>query len=86
MNIVIIGTGHSLIIYREELDLTLSILPCRQGRIDNEENGRTPPKLGRSTPLGIWDGFPNTYLILIQHGYNFYILGFPGSGLVTRAR
>ena len=23
MNIVIIGTGHSLIIYREELDLTL---------------------------------------------------------------
>ena len=81
MNIAIIGTGHSLIIYREELDLTLSILPCRQGM-----NGRTPPRLGRSTPLGIGDAFPNTSLILIQHGYNFYILGFPGSGLVTRAR
>ena len=40
---------------REGLDLTLSILPCLQGRIsqctpqgrsDDELNGRTPPKLG----------------------------------------
>ena len=61
--------NHSLIISREGLILTLSILPCPQGwiswsiprdRIDDEENVRTPPKLGKYLeihPLRPWD-FP----------------------------
>ena len=104
---VCIEKSQSLIISREGLILTLSILPCPQGRI----SGSTPCRkidderlsvlhqnsggIGKSIPSrfpstleislglrpreisrvsgnlsGVGDGFPNTSLVLVEHGYN----------------
>ena len=45
------------------------IHPCRW--IDDEENVRTPPKLGRywKNPSPPPSRFPNTSLVLVKHGY-----------------
>ena len=99
--------GHwihqSVIISREGLILTLSILPCPQGRIfwstpcrkiDAERLSvlhQNSGGIGKSIPSalqislglrpwdisrvsgnlsGVGDGFPNTSLVLVEHGYN----------------
>ena len=106
------STKHSLIISREGLILTLSILPCPQGRIfwstpcrkiddermsvlhqnsgvigksipsaleislDPRDFPRASPSgnlLGLRKSLGRRDGFPNTSLVLVEHGYNLYL-------------
>ena len=99
------GKTHSLIISREGLILTLSILPCPQGRIfwstpcrkiDDERMSvlhQNSGVIGKSIPsalkisldprdfpreisrvsgnlLGVGDGFPNSSLVLVEHGYN----------------
>ena len=95
--------GQSVIISKEGLILTLSILPCPQGRIfwstpcrkiDAErlsvlhqnsggigksipsalQISLNPRDFSRASPSGnlsgVGDGFPNTSLALVGHGYN----------------
>ena len=95
----VVHTMHCLIISREGLILTLSILHCPQGRIffstlwrkiddermfvlhqDSGGIGKSilsalalrPRKTSRVSGnlSGVEDGFPNTSLVLVEHGYN----------------
>ena len=101
----LVQSARSITIYREGLDLTLSILPSLQGRISqctpwgriDDEYGRTRELLGDPPPLplrfpstlkmslglrpcdisrvsgnlfGFGDGFPDTSIVLMEHGYS----------------
>ena len=78
---------HSLIISREGLILTLSILPCLEGWISWSIRGPVDELMMRRMPVfhqnsvgigksisrnlvGVGDGFPNTSLVLVEHGHN----------------
>ena len=72
-------TGHSIIIYREGLDLTLfnpSLSTGKDYPVHSLMMNRMAVLWSRVSGnlLGIGDGFPNTSLVLMEHGYNLLVL------------